>query len=93
MEVNVYNDLNISNSSIDTNSTSPHNTNGSLFNSLLAKNDANEEIKPKNERVKEAMSVFNRLKEDVTITSNASDTSNTHDELTLMLELKKLQAS
>lgn len=93
MEVNAYNDLKISNLSPDTNSSSPQKANSSLFNSLLAQNDTNEEIKPKNERVKEAMSAFNKLKEEITNPSNTSDTSNTHDELTLMLELKKLQAS
>lgn len=89
MLVNEYSDLNISNSTVNTQSTSPLKDNISLFNSLLS-NNTNEEVKPNTEKIKEAITEFNKRKENVSITS---DTTNTHDELTLILELKNLQAS
>lgn len=92
MEVNAYNNLNISNLTTNTNSANPAST--SLFNQLIAQNDSNEVADESTtqglslkDRVKDAI---NKVNEDDPITS---DKSNTHDELMLMLKLKNLQAS
>lgn len=95
MEVNAYSDLNISNLTADAKDTSPYSASTSLFNKLLAQDVDQKEADTQTssqglslgEKVKDAI---NNLKEDLTVTS---DTTNTHDELTLMLKFKNLQAS
>ena len=105
VEVNAYNNLNISNVSNETTSTSAYNNNStSLFNKLIAQSANTEEndeevsssqglasfsqdLATMNEKAKNA--IIN-MKNEIT---TSSDKSNTHDELTLMLELKKIQAS
>ncbi len=92
MEINDYNDLAISSLTNGSKETTTYNNGSSLFNSLIAQNIDKKEIESSTQslkgRVKDAI---DNLKENISMTS--SDTTNTHDELTLMLALKNMQAS
>ena len=93
MEINAYNNLNTSNLTADSKSASPYSSTTSLFNKLLSDNsDEIENVSSVqglglNDKVQNAI---RKLNEDVMSTSSGK--SNTHDELTLMLALRK-QAS
>jgi len=107
VEVDAYSNINSSNISTNTQNVSSfntNNTNASLFDKLIANNSDTEDIDAKtsanrglasfsqdlailNETAKEAVKSF---KDD---SLQSSDSSNTHDELSLILELRRLQAS
>ena len=107
MEIDAYSNINSSNISTTSQNTSSFNTNNanaSLFDKLIASNSDIENIDAKasanqglasfsqdlailNETAKEAVKSF---KDD---SEQSSDSSNTHDELSLILELRRLQAS
>jgi len=106
LEVNAYDDLNLSNLTTGTKSTSPYNTSPSLFNALLENNSDVKETDKKSpfQALSDSSQNLETLKEKADKTTTAieerkndlmqtADTSNTHDELILILELRKLQAS
>jgi len=92
VKVNASNEINTSNTSTNIKSTTPYNTSPSIFNSLIAKSIDKKETDSSTQSLK-AKSVDNidDIKEDITMTS--LDTTNTHDELALMISLKNMQAS
>ncbi len=92
LEVNAYNDINISNIGTDTANISTQNTTtSSLFNSLIAQNIDKKETESSTQSLKDR--VKDAIDNIENVISTSSDTSNTHDELTLMLALKNMQAS
>jgi len=92
LKVNASNEIHTSNLSPNIKSTSPYNTSPSLFNSLVAKNIDKKETESSTQSLKEkVVDAIDNIEEDVTMTS--LDTTNTHDELTLMLSLKNMQES
>ncbi|NQY95144.1 MAG: hypothetical protein HRT43_13355 [Campylobacteraceae bacterium] len=102
MEIDAYGSLNTSNLTTSTQNVSSFNNNASLFDTLIANNTQeldsesaasqglasfSQDLAILNQSAKEAVK---SLKDD---SSQSSDSSNTHDELSLILELRRLQAS
>ncbi len=92
LEINAYNEINSSAISTNTEATT-FSSGSSLFNSLIAQNiDKKETVSSTQGSLKDRVKVaIGNLKEDISLTSQ--DATNTHDELTLMLALKNMQAS
>jgi len=104
MEINAsHEELNIFNILTGTKSTNPlHNTNPSIFNALIQKNaeenkesslqklrNLSKDSEKHDEKIKKATTAINEQK-NISLTPN---TSNTHGELSLILQLRKLLAS
>jgi len=104
MEVNGYSNLTTSSVSTDTASSSSLNSNSSLFDKLMAQNVNPKEVDQDFSKLqglasisqdlatinKNAKDTVQDIKKDI---ENSSESSNTHDALTLILELRALQAS
>jgi len=104
VEVNGYNNLDTSGVSTQAQTSSSLNANSSLFDKIMAQNVNPEEEDQEYSSLRglasfsqdlatlniNAKDLVKDLSKDI---NNASDSSNTHDELTLILELKALQAS
>ena len=104
MEVNAYSNLDTSGVSTQAQTSSSLNANSSLFDKLMAHN-VNQDKENQEYSSLRALASFSQNLATLNINAkdmvkdlskdieSSSDTSNTHDALTLMLELKALQAS
>jgi len=104
VEVNVHSNLNASSVSEQTPSTSSLSSSSSLFDKLMAQNVNEEEVDQEFSSLRGLASISQDL---ATLNENAKDTvknlqkdiesssekSNTHDQLSLILQLRNLQAS
>jgi len=95
MEINEYDNLKLSSASTPVKSTRPIGDSSSLFNALLSESVDMKE-KSASSSSQELGSYLQKLtipNEQSKDSSDSTDASNTHDELTLILELRRLQAS